>query len=51
MLYETRRDHENFFAVQMKRPYRTEYEAKLPGLLRAPRRMEVFEMLRADHAG
>ena len=48
MLYETWRDREDFFAVQMKRPYRAEYEARLPELLRAPRRMEVFETLRAD---
>ncbi len=50
MLYETWRDRDDFFAVQMKRPYRAEYEAKLPDLLRAPRTMTMFEILRADHA-
>ena len=50
MLYETWRDRDDFFAVQMKRPYRAEYEAKLPDLLRAPRTMAAFEMLRADHS-
>ena len=50
MLYETWRDRDDFFAVQMRQPYRAEYEARLPALLRAPRRMEVFEALRADHA-
>ena len=50
MLYETWRDRDGFFAVQMKRPYRAEYEAKLPDLLRMPRTMTVFETLRAYHA-
>ncbi len=50
MLYETWRDRDAFFAVQMKRPCRAKYEAKLPDLLRAARRMDVFETLRADHA-
>ena len=50
MLYETWRDRDDFFAVQMKRPYRAEYEAKLPDLLRVPRRLEVFGTLRADHS-
>ena len=50
MLYETWRDRADFFDVQMKRPYRAEYEARLPDLLRAPRKMQVFEPLRADHS-
>ena len=50
MPYKTWRGRDDFFDVQMKRPYRTEYEAKSPGLLRAPRRMEAFEALCADHA-
>ena len=50
MLYETWRDRDDFFAVQMHRPYRADYEAKLPDLLRAPRKMEVFETLRADYS-
>ena len=50
MLYETWRDRDDFFSVQMTRAYRAEYEAKLPDLLRAPRKMEVFEALRADRS-
>ena len=50
MLHETWRDRDGFFAVQTKRPYRAAYEARLPGLLRAPRLMTVFEAIRADHA-
>lgn len=50
MLYETWRDHDDFFSTQMKRPYRADYETKMPGLLRAPRTMAVFETLRADHS-
>ena len=51
MLHETWRDREDFFSVQMHRPYRARYEARLPALLRAPREMKVFEPLRADYAG
>ena len=50
MLYETWHDRADFFAVQMHRPYRATYEERLPGLLRAPRRMTVFEPLRVDRA-
>ena len=49
MLHETWRDREDFFSVQMKRPYRARYEAQLPDLLRAPREMKVFLPLRADY--
>ena len=49
MLYKIWRDRDDFFTVQMNRLYRAEYEARLPALLRAPRRVEVFEALRADH--
>jgi len=48
MLHETWLDREDFFTVQMKRPYRAAYEARLPALLRAPRTMQVFEPLRSD---
>ena len=48
MLHETWLDQEDFFAVQMMRPYRAAYEARLPALLRAPRTMHVFEPLRSD---
>ncbi len=49
MLHETWRDREDFFSVQIKRPYRAQYEARLPDLLRAPREMAVFLPLRADY--
>lgn len=48
MIHETWLDQEDFFSVQMKRPYRVEYEARLPALLRHPREMKVFEPLRSD---
>ena len=48
MLYETWLDQEDFFHVQMKRPYRAEYEARLPELLSQPREMKIFEPLRSD---
>ncbi|WP_419826323.1 nuclear transport factor 2 family protein [Sphingomonas sp.] len=50
MLQETWRDRADYFAVQMRRPYRARYEARLPELLRAPREMKVFEPLRTDRA-
>ena len=50
MLHETWRDQADFFSVQMKRPYRARYEARLPDLLRGPREMKVFVPLRADYA-
>ncbi|WP_428483847.1 antibiotic biosynthesis monooxygenase [Rhodopila sp.] len=49
MLHETWMDRDDFFSVQLKRPYRADYEARLPDLLRAPREMTVFEPLRADY--
>ncbi len=49
MLHETWRDREDFFSVQMKKPYRARYEARLPDLLRAPRELKIFEPLRADY--
>lgn len=48
MLYETWADREDLLQVQMHRPYRTAYEAALPGLLRSPREVGVWERLRAD---
>ena len=48
MLYETWLDREDFLDVQMKRPYRAEYEARLPELLSQPREMKIFEPLRSD---
>lgn len=48
MLHETWMDREDFFRVQMKRPYRNAYEERLPALLRRPREMKIFEPLRSD---
>ena len=48
MLYETWLDQEDFFNVQMKRPYRAEYEARLPDLLTQPREMKIFQPLSSD---
>jgi quinol monooxygenase YgiN len=43
LLYENWIDRENFMSVQLKRPYRTRYEARLPELLSSPRRLSFFE--------
>lgn len=48
MLYETWADRNDFFDIQMKKIYRSEYERILPSLLRAPREITFFEPLRAD---
>jgi quinol monooxygenase YgiN len=48
MLYETWADLEELQAVQMKRRYRRDYEARLPQLLREPRRAEIWQPLRGD---
>lgn len=48
MLYETWADLDDVVSVQMKRPYRAAYEARLPDLLKAPRRAEVWRPMRAD---
>jgi quinol monooxygenase YgiN len=37
MLVETWLDRENFMSEQLKRPYRAQYEARLPELLRTSR--------------
>ncbi len=50
MLYETWADRDDLVQVQMKRDYRQAYEARLPDLLRAPRRAQVWQPLRADFA-
>ena len=36
-------DRADFFAVQVQRPYRQAYEARLPALLARPREAQVFE--------
>jgi quinol monooxygenase YgiN len=47
-LYEVWADRDDLVDVQMKRDYRTTYEARLPNLLREPRRAEIWDRLRAD---
>jgi quinol monooxygenase YgiN len=48
MLCEVWADRNDLVNVQMKRDYRTTYEARLPDLLREPRRAEIWDGLRAD---
>lgn len=48
MLYEVWADRDDLVNVQMKRDYRTTHEARLPDLLREPRRAETWDRLRAD---
>ena len=50
MLYETWADRDDLVEVQMKRGYRSAYEARLPEILREPRRAEVWRPLRGDFA-
>jgi quinol monooxygenase YgiN len=47
MLYETWLDRENFMTEQLKRPYREKYEARLPELLRTPRKLSFYEPIRS----
>ncbi|HYG86428.1 MAG TPA: putative quinol monooxygenase [Azospirillum sp.] len=48
MLYETWADLDDVAEVQMKRAYRSAYEARLPDLLREPRQVQVWRPLRGD---
>lgn len=50
LLYETWTDRRELVEVQMHRPYRAAYEARLPALLEQPRQVEVWQALRADFA-
>ena len=50
MLYEVWADRDDLVNVQMKRDYRAAYEARLPDLLREPRRAVIWERLRGDFA-
>ncbi|MGG5823215.1 putative quinol monooxygenase [Falsiroseomonas sp. HW251] len=50
LLYETWADKEDLVEVQMKRPYRDAYWARLPALLAAPREVQVWQPLRMDVA-
>lgn len=48
MLYETWADRDDLVLVQTRRPYRSAYEARLPVILREPRRVEVWRRVRGD---
>jgi quinol monooxygenase YgiN len=50
LLYETWAHRDDLVDVQMKRGYRAAYEARLPAILREPRRAEVWRPLRGDFA-
>ena len=50
IIHEVWIDRDDFYDVQMKRDYRSKYEARLPALLRADRSMKTFEIVRADFA-
>jgi quinol monooxygenase YgiN len=47
LLCENWIDRENFMSVQLKRPYRDRYEARLPELLRSARNLSFFEPIRS----
>src|ERR1700730_12911753 len=47
LLCENWIDRENFMSVQLKRPYRDRYEARLPELLRSPHKSSFFEPIRS----
>jgi quinol monooxygenase YgiN len=48
LLYETWADRQDLVEVQMRRPYRDAYWARLPELLAAPREVGVWTPVRAD---
>jgi quinol monooxygenase YgiN len=48
LLYETWADRTDLIEVQMRRPYRDAYWARLPELLAAPREVGVWTPMRAD---
>lgn len=50
LLYETWADKDELVEVQMKRPYRDAYWARLPELLAGPREVQVWQALRMDIA-
>ncbi|MFC7472771.1 putative quinol monooxygenase [Dankookia sp. GCM10030260] len=50
LLYETWTDRRDLVEVQMHRPYRAAFEARLPALLERPRQVEIWRSLRADYA-
>lgn len=48
LLYETWESHEDVMNVQLQRPYRRAWHEALPELLRSPRRISIWQPLRAD---
>jgi quinol monooxygenase YgiN len=48
MIYETWADLTDVAEVQMRRPYRAAYEARLPEILGEPREVGFWKALRAD---
>lgn len=48
LIYETWRDLEEVVQVQLERPYRAAYHARLPALLREERGIQVWKPLRGD---
>jgi quinol monooxygenase YgiN len=40
-------DRKNFMSVQLKRPYRDRYEARLPGTSSLPRKLSFFDLIRS----
>lgn len=50
MLHEGWADHQDVLDVQLLRPYRAEWHAALDSLLIEPRRIEIWDAVRSDHA-
>ncbi|GHC63030.1 putative quinol monooxygenase [Limoniibacter endophyticus] len=48
MLIETWQDHQDVLDVQLARPYRTEWHASLPALLKEDRLFSLWRELRND---
>lgn len=48
LLYETWADHQEVLQVQLKRPYRQAWHVALDEVLRKPRDISVWQVLRAD---
>lgn len=50
VVHETWRDRRDFEQVQMRRDYRQERERSLPGMVRSPRAMRYYAIVRTDFA-
>ena len=48
LLHECWRDHQNVLDEQLARPYREEWHAALPDLLKEPRDISMWTTLRVD---